>query len=180
MLTFDSGFLIFINFLMFSILLPFTSWIALIILVVLTFFGSKIALFIYIILSLIVVWYTYIVNIWSKRKLKMLDIPQEDFQYIEKYAVFLIFPFASKILSIILNSVRWTWILMIVAIFMLDWVAPYFAIIPGLIFFLCSNISVNLDPIFFLSNAIHNWRSEFILELEMIKEFLAKINWIQN
>lgn len=157
------------------ILLPFISWIFCILLVTLTFFESTWALYLYLIFSLIIVWYTYIVSFWAKRKIRKTFSFKLD-SHIEEYATFLLFPFASKILSMLLNSVRWTWVFMLIAILMFDWISSYFAIIPVLIFFSCGSISVNLDPIFFLSNAINNWQSEFIWELERVEYYLSIIN----
>lgn len=163
----------------FIIFLPYISWIFNITLVILTFFGLTWALYLYLICSLFITWFTFILNAWFKRKIKGL-YPSYLFPDIENYAFFLSSPVLSKIFSIILNSVRWTWAIIIIAILIFNWFNNYLAIIPSLIFFLSAGISVNLDPIFFLSNAVNEWKSRYISELEMVTYYISVVNWEYN
>ena len=99
-------------------------------------------------------------------------------QIIRKYHLALKFSFGSRDMSVFLNGFRWSGILFIVlSVYHQLWFAAAFIIIA---FFFTADISVRLDPFFFLSQAAQSGNKQIASELFLLQQVSNKLTKIKD
>jgi hypothetical protein len=102
----------------------------------------------------------------------------EEIETIRKYHLALKFSFGAKDMSVFLNGFRWASILWII-LFLINqmWFAAAFLVFA---FFITADISVRLDPFFFLGQAVQSGQMQFSYELSMLQEVAEKLDTKEN
>lgn len=91
----------------------------------------------------------------------------EEIEIIRKYYLALRFSFGAKDMSVYLNGFRWAGILwLILFLFNQMWFAAGFVTVA---FFVTADISVRLDPFFFLAQGIQSGQLQFSRELSLLQ-----------
>jgi hypothetical protein len=91
---------------------------------------------------------------------------EEEIKVIRKYHISLRYPFGAKDMSVVLNGFRWSAILWIpLLLWNQMWV---FAVILAANFLITGGLSVRLDPIYFLSDAVNRGKYKFNYELSLL------------
>lgn len=101
---------------------------------------------------------------------------KQEIEIIQKYHIALRFSFAAKEMSVFLNGFRWAgipWFFLF--LFHHVWVG---AIIVASLFFITASISVRLDPVFFLSQAVESGQIQYMSELSLLKMVAEKMGII--
>ena len=98
----------------------------------------------------------------------------EEIEIIKKYHLALKFSFGAKDMSVFLNGFRWSGFLWaILFLFNQMWIPAIFTIVA---FFITADISVRLDPFFFLGQAVQSGQMRFVHELSLLKQVSDKLN----
>ena len=101
---------------------------------------------------------------WTKREIET----------IRKYHLALKFSFGAKDMSLFLNGFRWaSFLWVILLLFNQMWFEALFLVGA---FFITADVSVRLDPFFFLGQAVQSGQIQFMYELSMLKDISAKLN----
>jgi len=131
-------------------------------------FQPKIASYSYLIVTILYVGYLFLIDISGRPKPDPSSWTPEEIHIIKTYHLALRYPRAAKDMSVILNGFRWT------AIFWVPWLLWNHlwicAIFIAVNFFVSSDLSVKLDPFFFLSDAIRRGKSQFVPELTLLQQ----------
>jgi len=98
----------------------------------------------------------------------------KEVEIIKKYHLALKFSFGAKDMSVFLNGFRWSGILWVILfLFNQMWIPAIFTVIT---FFITADISVRLDPFFFLGQAVQSGQMQFASELSLLKQVSDKLN----
>lgn len=98
----------------------------------------------------------------------------EEIKLIKKYHLALRFSFGAKDMSVYLNGFRWASILWVILfLFNQMWLPALFLVVS---FFITASISVRLDPIFFLSDAVSRGQMQFTTELNLLQQVIEKMH----
>lgn len=98
----------------------------------------------------------------------------KEIEIIKKYNLALKFPFGAKDMSVYLNGFRWASILWVILfLFNQMWFSALFLVVS---FFITASISVRLDPIFFLSDAVNRGQKQFTTELNLLQQVIEKMH----
>jgi len=99
---------------------------------------------------------------------------KEEIEIIKKYHLALKFSFGAKDMSLFLNGFRWASFLWIILfLFNQMWIPAIFLVLA---FFVTADISVRLDPFFFLGQAVQSGQSQFAYELSMLQRVAERLN----
>lgn len=98
----------------------------------------------------------------------------KEIEIIKKYHLALKFSFGSRDMSVFLNGFRWSGFLWVILfLFNHMWIAAAFTVVA---FFITADISVRLDPFFFLGQAVRSGQIQFASELALLNQVAEKIN----
>jgi len=129
-------------------------------------FNPYTATFIFLAATAIFEGYLFLIDRLNKPNPDPASWTEEEIKVIRKYHISLRYPFGAKDMSVVLNGFRWSAILWIpLLLWNQMWV---FAVILAANFLITGGLSVRLDPIYFLSDAVNRGKYKFNYELSLL------------
>jgi hypothetical protein len=136
-------------------------------------FNPYIATYIFLAATSIFEGYLFIVDRFNKPNPDPSSWTEEEIEVIRKYHIALRYPFAGKEISVVLNGFRWSAILWIPLLLWNQMLV--FAVILAANFLITGGLSVRLDPIYFLSDAVNRGKYQFNYELSLLNEVANRL-----
>ena len=136
-------------------------------------FMPKIASYIY--LGIYGIFFLYLLIIDSmKPTLNHDKWTKDEIEIFKKYHLSLRFPFGARDMSCYLNGFRWAGFLWIILLLINQmWISSFIILCA---FFLTSDMSVRLDPFFFLGQAVQNGQIKYAYELSLLQDISQRLN----
>jgi len=156
-----------------NLLLKLVYWIVPLGIFVWSLFQPPIASYVFIPTALFEGW-LYLTDIFGKPSLDSSIWSPDEIEIIRKYHVSLRYPFGAKDMSVVLNGFRWSTLLWVPWLLWNHlWIC---AAVIAVNFFVTGSLSVRLDPIFFLSDAVNKGKMEFAAELALLQQVIEKMH----
>ncbi len=137
-------------------------------------FHPTIASYVFVGLAAIFEVYLFFIDITGKPKPDPSTWTRDEIQVLRKYHLAIRFPFGAKDFSCYLNGIRWSSLIWVPWLLWNHlWIPASFLVVN---FLVTTSLSVRLDPIFFLSDAVRRGKHQLAGELSILQKVQEKSN----